>query len=513
MLSQIDLSAYLKLFTGHSDFFGCHIYKKTEEGQKEKGQSFTKDEPLVIDHYKQHLEGKEGLGLIPIDKNNNVRFMVFDVDTIGIDVKPFIDINNAYELPFNFFRSKSGGLHIYVFFNEDIKAKNGLDYMERFIHIFGLSKETEIFPKQTRLLKNQKGNWINLPYYNKENSGQYLYNEKGEKLTFSSAMLYLLKRQINFLQFKETYENLPLYDAPICLQAINIHKQLTNRNMFLFDCVTYFKVKGEDYEDKITHMNSRLSNPVSEKELQQTVIKSQKKKSYSYRCKEEPMYNNCNKDLCLKRLYGYGGDQVSKLSFENLIQVRADQPYYKWTVNGVVMTFYSESELRDQSKFADYCMRELHIIPNILRRDKWFKILELAFKEVVVEAVDPEDDISPGALFRSYLQEFLLDRAYARSKSQVRMNRVFKNDELNEFSFKKESLIKFLFVQKNFKMFTVVEIQDRLKRIGAVTKKFYCGNKITIRVWSIPFAFVKDKMVSADDQILNFSDLKEKEEF
>jgi hypothetical protein len=93
------------------------------------------------------------------------------------------------------------------------------------------------------------------------------------------------------------------------------------------------------------------------------------------------------------------------------------------------------------------------------------------------------------------------------------MNRVFKNDELNEFSFKKESLIKFLFVQKNFKMFTVVEIQDRLKRIGAVTKKFYCGNKITIRVWSIPFAFVKDKMVSADDQILNFSDLKEKEEF
>lgn len=513
MLSQIDLSTYLNLFTGHKDFYGCHIYKEVEQGKKEKGSSFTKTEPLIPSHYKDHLEGKQGLGIIPIDANNNVRFMVFDVDIIDIDVTRFININNEYELPFNFFRSKSGGLHIYVFFNEDVKAKKGIEYMERYLHIFGLSKDTEIFPKQSRLLKNQKGNWINLPYYNYEKTNQYLYNEKGKRISFSSAMLNLSKRKINFTQFKEIYENLPFNDAPICLQSIFIHKKVINRNMFLFDTVTYLKSKGEDYEEKIRHINQDLLKPLPENELQKTIINSQRKKSYSYRCKEEPMCDNCNKDLCAGREFGYGGDQVSKLSFENLIQVRADQPYYKWTVNGIVMTFYSEAELRDQMKFSDYCMRELHVVPNILKRDKWFKILEQAFKEIVIEEVNPEDDISPGAMFLSFLQEFLLNRAYAKNKNQIQLNRVYKDDEYKEFIFKKEALLNFLFVQKNFRYFTIVEVQDRLKRIGAIAKRYYCGDKLTLRIWSIPFTFVGDKLVTLEDQVINFEDLKEKEDF
>lgn len=210
MISQLDLGIYLDLFSGHKDFYGCHLYKETEKGKKEKGQSFTKDEPLTPENYQAHLEGKQGLGIIPIDSNNNIRFAVLDIDIIGIDIKLFIQINNAYELPFNFFRSKSGGLHIYVFFNEDVKAKKVIEYMERFIYIFDLSKDTEIFPKQSRLLKNQKGNWINLPYYNSEKPKQFLYDEQGNALSFSAAMLYLSRRKVNFEQFKEAYESLPL---------------------------------------------------------------------------------------------------------------------------------------------------------------------------------------------------------------------------------------------------------------------------------------------------------------
>lgn len=513
MLNQLNLSIYFDLFTGHKEVFGCHVYKQHEKGKKEKGQSYTKEEPLSINHYKDHLEGKQGLGVVPIDSNNNIRFMVFDIDLIGIDVRPFITINNEYELPFNFFRSKSGGLHIYVFFNEDVKAKAGLEYMNRFLYIFGLSKDTEIFPKQTRLLKNQKGNWINLPYYNNEKTLQFLYDEECKPLAFSSAMLHLSKRKINFMQFKESYENLPYSDAPVCLQAIYIHKKLVNRNMFLFDCTTFFKARGDDYEEKVINLNQSMSEPLSEKELFQTVINSQRKKTYSYRCKEEPMCNNCNKEVCLTRQFGYGGDQVSKLSFENLVQVKSDKPYYKWTVNGVVMTFYSESELRDQNMFADYCMRELHLVPNMLKKERWYKILENAFKEIVVEEIDPDDDISPGALFLSYLQEFLLDRVHAKSKSQILMNRVYKSDDSKEFIFKKEALIKFLFVNKNFRMFTITEIQDRLKRIGAVPRKFYCDKNNTIRIWSIPFLFVQDRMIANTIEEIDFSEFKEEESF
>lgn len=284
--------------------------------------------------------------------------------------------------------------------------------------------------------------------------------------------------------------------------------------MYLFDLATYFKAKGEDWEEKILHINQEFDDPLPEKRIASTIISSQRKKTYSYRCKEEPMCSNCHKDFCLKRLYGYGGDQVSKLSFENLVQVKGDEPIYKWTVNGIVMTFRSEAELKNQAIFSDYCMRELHIVPNPLEKKKWYKILEEAFREITVEEIDPEDDISPGAMLISYIEEFLLNRAPATSKDQVRsMARVYREEEKQEFVFKKESLIKFLTFNKNFRYFSIVEIQDRLKRIGAKPRKFYCGNKTTIRVWTIPYSFVKEKMTAIADQVVDFSEYKEREDF
>jgi hypothetical protein len=512
-VSAVELNEFEKLFTGHKDFHGVHVYEKeTKEGVKASGSSFTKEEVVVLEKYKHHLEGKQGLGISPIDSNNNARFAVFDVDIYeNFSIQPIQNIINDYGLPFNIFRTKSGGAHVYVFFSEDIKATKVRDLMLRFRLIFNFAKNIELFPKQAKLIEGDRGSWINLPYFNHENTKQYLYDPQGQRLSLGAAINYLKNRTVNLSQFKAAYNNLPFNDAPVCLQALLIHKDIDQRNTFLFDVATYLKAKHDNFESHLVKVNNSLLDPLPDNELHGSVIKSQERRTYSYRCKEQPMCLNCHKEYCEERAYGKNGDSISNLTFEDFYQFQSDPPYYKWIINGTEMTFLSESDLCDQSKFRDHCMRKLHKVPNTLKKNSWLKILERAFDEVQVVAVDQKDDISPGALFDSHLAEFLTDRAPAKNPSQILMNRVYKDKGC--FMFRKEALIKFFFEQKQFRTYSPVEIQERIKKLGGKPERVYVNNrKDRVRVWAIPVNFAEDNLKFAEVDHVNF-DAINKEDF
>jgi len=55
-------------------------------------------------------------------------------------------------------RSKSGGLHLYLFFLEALPAELVDAKLKQFVTWLGLSKETERFPKQTHLEPEDTGN-------------------------------------------------------------------------------------------------------------------------------------------------------------------------------------------------------------------------------------------------------------------------------------------------------------------------------------------------------------------
>ena len=506
----IDVSTFSEFFTGNTNTYGKYIPPKEDnKNEKQKGECSTIKGRVTVNLYKNHLEGEVGLGIIPIDENNNVRFTVIDIDMYPSNPFKYQKVINEYNLPIVMFKSKSGGLHLYTFFSEDVKARKAIILMRRVIVLFGLDTKTEIFPKQTTLQKGS-GNWINLPYFG---DTRKMLNERCEEVSLVKALDYITNKRINFESCTEIYDSLPLNDGPPCLQSFYVCNNTPMREMYLFNLAIYYKSKNEDnWGEKIRDANERLLEPITDRRLESQVIAANEKNSYTYKCREEPICQRCNKALCKLRKYGKEGDEVSSLTFEKLTQVLSDPPYYIWKINGVDMTFYSEEELRKQDKFANYCMRFLHLVPNRVKDVKWNSILNDAFKDIEQKKIDIKDDISPGAILADYFYEFIKNRTMALNKNQfLTMGRVLYEPQKDTYYFKKQDFLLFL-RRENFRYFGPTEIQKRVQTYGAAPDRIYIDKKHnSVRCWSIPNALLEviGDTVDEEPEEINFEKYKE----
>lgn len=515
--SLLTLNEFTSLFSGNNNAHGVHEPTNTvEENGKKAGRSYTKKECVEEEHYMAHLEGKIGLGIIPIKENNLCSFSVIDVDIYDKNLTRLVQKIYSNGIPVFPFRSKSGGLHLYTFYEQPVKAKDCISWMTSIRIALSLGNTTEIFPKQSILNAEGIGSWINLPYFNEEKTERYLIGPNGEKTALDEAT-YVCR---NGAQTKESMisiiDALPLSDAPPCLQAIYLERDTQYRNQYLFSMACYFKTKhGDDFENKVVEANAKLDRPFSLDELQKSVISSNRKKDYSYKCSEEPICSICDKEECSRRKYGIGGDLVSELSFEEFTQVTADPPYYVWKINGKKLTFYHESDIIQQHEFRNLCFRELGILPYPLDQKSWTKIINRALSNRSFESVSPEEDISSGSLFTEYVVEYLTGRTMATNKEQILVGRVFSDVGIQGYVFKPKEFLLFLLQQKQFKSFGLSEIQDRLRIFGAMPKRYYINKSATNeRVWYMPYSGI-DRFVHGDPSEINveFNEEKKNEPF
>lgn len=510
MYSVLELTDFQQLFTGNPNAYGVHKYSKSKSNDgKEQGESYTKKKPVSEEHYANHLKGKQGLGIIPIMPDSKVLFAVIDVDTYTNDVLVIVEAIYKNGLPLVPFRSKSGGLHLYLFFETPLKASEAKRYLRALCLLLGLDTKTEIFPKQDKVKKDQIGNWINLPYFKEEKTSQYLIKSDNTGYTLSEAIEHIKDRRCNIQILNDVIESLPLQDAPPCLQAIATNGETDYRNEYLFNMARYLKTKyGDDFEFKIAEANNDLNRPLAIDELAKTVIAAHKKKDYSYRCDQEPIVSLCNKSECRLRKYGIGGVEVSALSYEDFIQYDTDPPYYEWVINSKSLKFYSEQDIIRQEKFRELCFRALHILPVKLKEINWTIIVNNALTNVIVKKIGDGEDISPGAMFKEHLIEFLERRAMAANKTQVLVNRVYKDDELQMYIFKAKQLLVFLIQQKQFRYYGQTEIQDRLRQMGGAPKRYYIDRKTgTTRVWTLPYTAIEkfvEEEPNREEYIIDF---------
>ena len=490
-ISIVGLSSFRTIFCGSLEAYGLHTYTdQNKKGEKERGMNATKI-GLVSDRvYENHLNGKQGLGIIPIRKDGTCLFVVIDIDMYGQETLPYIKIVYKNNFPLVPFRSKSGGLHLYMFFTEPLKVRTALNFLTSLKTLLTLSKKVEMFPKQVILKGEQIGNWINLPYFNAEKTKQYLYDEELKPVLFEEAMLIIKKRTYTEKQLNEFIETLDLFDAPPCLQSIYYSGETDFRNEYLFSLACYFKSKySEEFEDRIKEANDFLNLPIEESRLTRTIIASHRKKEYTYRCSDQPLEDLCNRVICRERKYGIGGGEISELSYGTFIKFTTDPPYYEWIVNEKSLKFFNEIDIINQDKFRELCFRELHILPTKLKMQNWTKIVNQALKNIVLKDINVEDDISPGTLFKEYLLEFLEKRATAQSKKQILIDRVFKDDEIESYIFKAKNFIHFIYYQKRFRAYSPTEIQDKLRQLSGYPKRYFIDKKNKgIRVWILPFS-------------------------
>lgn len=477
---------FRELFRGNEACYGVHVPERSEEGTKAKGKSFTKREPITYEMYREHLHGKLSLGVVPIDANGNVRFAVIDVDKYPVDPMAYIRPLERAGLPFVCFRSKSGGLHLYCFMKEDTPAAKMVPLINEVRQMLGLPRDTELFPKQTKLSDGQVGNWINLPYYNAKDTTRCAYSDTGEKLSLGDALARCKHRQIKFKELESIVRSVPLSEAPPCLQTLYIQGGAPqgHRNAFLFNCATYLKARfGDEYAEYLHQLNGKMDAPLSYDELNRSVVSSHNKGDYSYQCKDGLLSDCCDREICKLREYGKGGGTVSDLSFERLVQVKCSEPYYKWTVNGVEMTFYSENALMNQTKFRELCLRHLHKVPDRLKDPKWNEILNRALDNVEIDDVEAQDDLSEGSLWSSKVVEFL-SRRPAMRPSQVEEGLVYKSN--GNIYFKGAKILEFLDSTNSFKHMRPTQHRELLKELGTTRARLrYPDKGSSGRVWCV----------------------------
>ena len=115
----------MDLFGGHKNSYGTHGEPELDDnGLKWKIKSTAKSirGKVTVKLWENHLKGTMPLGIVPIDENSKCMFGSIDVDDYEIDVLDVIKRVEAAKLPLVVCRSKSGGLHLFLFMKIAVDA-------------------------------------------------------------------------------------------------------------------------------------------------------------------------------------------------------------------------------------------------------------------------------------------------------------------------------------------------------------------------------------------------------
>jgi len=267
---QFELTkAFAKIFSGLQRGYG--LYDPTSP----KDYDF-KHNPPTIELYQQHLEGKISLGIVPITDKGNCRFGVIDFDDhhkkpegYKFDYNTLLKKIKFLKLPLTVFKSKTGGAHCYLFLDKYYKAGDVIHILKKFAYALGCERDVEIFPKQESLFDKKgnrgDGNFINLPY--KGGNTRVLIDFEGNELNTSDGIWYASKRVTN----ESNWSKFKVLD----------HGKSTGRNDVTFAFTAFAKKHYDNWKERVVEYNKLFNQPpLDEKELFQTVIKSNEKTEY-----------------------------------------------------------------------------------------------------------------------------------------------------------------------------------------------------------------------------------------
>jgi len=480
----MDIQDFYLLFRGNPRGHGQYnIQGKVVEGKKAKGRAFTKKGEATEEDYKNHLEGKQGLGIVPILEDSTCWWGAIDIDVYDLDIVALDKRIKELSLPLITCRTKSGGAHLYLFArDEPIKAPILREQLLIFAQALGYPK-AEIFPKQDKIDRDTDiGNWINLPYFDAENTARYaLMADKALSLTeFLDAADIMRITEAELLKTEpETFTEDDLDGAPPCIQALCKRDiPLGEKNTTAFNVGVYCRLKyGDNWEEEFERMNKEYT-----KASPQTMSKSisqHRKKEYFYQCGETLLKEVCNKEMCRTRRFGIGQDTGPSILLGALQKVKSDPPIWYLDVEGEMLELSSE-DLIDQMRFRKKCMEKIHKIPRKMKQEIWDQVIQERLDNV--EEIEAPEDAGPIGQLIYLIRTFCTERAPAQTRDEILQHKPFHENGLTFFQ--SPDLMKFL-QQNRFTGMHPNKIYDTIRKMGGEPQKLSVKN-IKVRVWAIP---------------------------
>lgn len=403
------MSKFSDLFVGRTDVYGTYRVppgtKPTAKG-KMQGVASTRRENVTDALYDAHLKGEKRLGLVPIRPNtNDVMWLAMDVDEYKTkDLHARLAKRVAeLGLPLVLTRTKSGGAHLWCFFDKPIKAIQARTIANNFLKKLGLKKETEIFPKQETIREEDDGSWINLPYFG--DTCKAVTEDGKKEMTLDQFLDYANERRIrtdDLKQHEEQNEAPPVVTddggeeqgMPPCIATMLVNgiEEGGRDNAMMHIAVYLIKAFPDDWENRLIEMNDEYCHPpLSHYEIGKT-IKSLKNKNYQYLCKQIPMKTICNKEVCLTRKFGVGGGEATSgpaILIDQLVKVEGEEPIYRVTMYGRQFNVDAET-LFNYRSFQIAAMKAIDRVLPTLKKDKWDATINE--KMTSMEVLKPSED-------------------------------------------------------------------------------------------------------------------------
>ena len=407
---------YIKFFEGYRQAYGVadmSTLKIDPESRKQKPIYRWNDEQLTDKIYKNHLEGTQSIGVQPCNENGQARFGVIDIDPNDygdFDRKFFIDTLQTYNLPLIPVLSKSGGLHLYMFIDKFIDASLIKSFLSNLLPIFKLKPDTEIFPKQTQLTKDNetgqlnKGNFINLPYFKKIE--RVAINVDGTQFTFNQFIEVIENNTVSQEDLKIITDSIEKQDmegvdeefieGPPCLAHLSkIMKdpKFDGKDRFMYNYHVFVKMKyPDDWQKKVKnapvkyfigeHANAWDDKMVAAK------VRSWTKQFKGFTCTQSPISEHCKRGICVKKKFGIlAGSKGNYPVLTNLKKIDLDpEPEYEFDVtkpDGIsTATVHCRSieHVNDQRKRRNAIAKAAGFPPPIIKGDEDQTVLEELFK-------------------------------------------------------------------------------------------------------------------------------------
>lgn len=514
MITTSQVKRFALLFKGKSNTYVKNLLpqQKPEKGQKIKTK-ITNEHGAVDDELlMSHLSGEFGVGICPVNVEGKCYMGCIDIDYYKAKIRRVLEIIRTYQLPLIPFRSKSGGLHVYLMLSKSVTAKTMRETLSLIVGTFSLDRmygedKVEIFPKQDNVTEEGFGSSITLPYFNAENPYTYMLDLEGNEVPFDEALIYIQKHLTSIEKVKDVISELPYNDAPPCIQRILLSGLVgdedSGRNNFLFSFAVYASKKyGETFPTHVEEVNAGFKCPLEQSAVESTIA-SVKEKEYSYGCKNVPCNGFCDKSVCRKREYGLGRDKghFSDVEYGQLFRYKTAEPYYVWQLRlqgsdapFKDIVFRDEGELLDQKNFAKVCVRFLNFAPRQVQTNDWFGTLNKYLAIVKDVQVRAESDTSALSMIRQMFIRYLSNKQARRdSPYQIYANLCVREtltdadgNQTAKFYFTHTGFAEYL--RNNKVSFDQSVLRETLKGFGAVedTLRYTnaMGDPVEFACWS-----------------------------
>lgn len=413
---------FMRLFKGKKNHFGSFDPKLFAAGQSPHS---TNKRLITEQDYTDHLSGRTGIGITPVDFDGTVWWGALDIDIDTIDHVELAKKIEALGIPLYTFRSKSNAAHCYIFFDGQGKQASVVrGKLKGYAQALGYGK-CEIFPKQNVVQENETGSWLNMPYFGALNGDMQrcLITAAGKELTIEEAFEHIQPLPSS-TPFPVPLLSAKFVSGPPCLEAlVEDDPPPGTRNNGLYNYGVFFKKSNPDsWQDLLKGLNRELKDPAPESEMKD-LLRSLSKKTYQYKCEEDPIASLCNRDVCVTRQYGIKGREDNSVNYcpiqiSSLQKYEMEEPRWFMTIEDVMFDV-DTATLMNYSKLRILFFEKLPGGPPPLKNEVWLKELILAKRNCVIIEGPPEASASGQVLqkLETWLKRLSVDSKALDRKS------------------------------------------------------------------------------------------------